>query len=119
MLLIIPDTKLFFEEVGDVAKFTGRFFRQSFKKRLELTEFLRQCFIIGYKSLPLVGLTSFIMGLVLTMQLRPSMVDYGVESQLPAIVGISISGHPGFPHPDPGCFFQTFEWFLCRASINQ
>jgi phospholipid/cholesterol/gamma-HCH transport system permease protein len=46
--------------------------------------------VIGYKSLPLVGLTAFIMGLVLTMQLRPSMVDYGVESQLPAIVGIAI-----------------------------
>ena len=30
------------------------------------------------------------MGLVLTMQLRPSMVDYGVESELPAIVGIAI-----------------------------
>ena len=30
------------------------------------------------------------MGLVLTMQLRPSMVEYGVESQLPAIVGIAI-----------------------------
>ena len=37
-----------------------------------------------------MGLTGFIMGLVLTMQLRPSMVDYGVESQLPAIVGIAI-----------------------------
>jgi phospholipid/cholesterol/gamma-HCH transport system permease protein len=40
--------------------------------------------------LPLVGLTAFILGLVLTMQLRPSMVSYGVESQLPAIVGIAI-----------------------------
>lgn len=30
------------------------------------------------------------MGLVLTMQLRPSLVDYGVESQLPAMVGIAI-----------------------------
>jgi phospholipid/cholesterol/gamma-HCH transport system permease protein len=88
--MIVPGMKLFFEEVGDVAKFTGRFFKQSFKKRLEVTEFLRQCFIIGYKSLPLVGLTAFIMGLVLTMQLRPSMVSYGVESQLPAIVVISI-----------------------------
>lgn len=37
-----------------------------------------------------MGLTGFIMGLVLTMQLRPSMVDYGVESELPAIVGIAI-----------------------------
>ena len=46
--------------------------------------------MIGYKSLPLIGLTGFIMGLVLTLQLRPSMVDYGVESQLPTIVGIAI-----------------------------
>ncbi|MNX78003.1 putative phospholipid ABC transporter permease protein MlaE [compost metagenome] len=30
------------------------------------------------------------MGLVLTMQLRPSLVIYGVESQLPAMVGIAI-----------------------------
>jgi phospholipid/cholesterol/gamma-HCH transport system permease protein len=30
------------------------------------------------------------MGLVLTMQLRPAMLDYGVESQIPAIVGIAI-----------------------------
>ena len=30
------------------------------------------------------------MGLVLTMQLRPSMIDYGVESELPAIVAIAI-----------------------------
>lgn len=82
--------KLFLEEVGDVSAFTARFFRQTFNGRLELREFLRQCYIIGYKSLPLVGLTAFIMGLVLTMQLRPSMISYGVESQLPAIVAISI-----------------------------
>lgn len=82
--------KLFFEEIGDVSRFTARFSKQTFKKRLEVAEFLRQCYIIGYKSLPLVGLTAFIMGLVLTMQLRPSMVRYGVEYQLPAIVAISI-----------------------------
>ncbi len=43
-----------------------------------------------YKSLPLVGLTAFIMGLVLTMQLRPSLIDYGAERELPAMVGIAI-----------------------------
>lgn len=73
-----------------MSRFTGRFFKQWYKPRYELAEFLRQCFVIGYKSLPLVGLTAFIMGLVLTMQLRPSMVDYGVESQIPAIVAIAI-----------------------------
>jgi len=80
----------FLAEGGDLSRFTGRFFKQWFKPRYEMAEFLRQCFVIGYKSLPLVGLTAFILGLVLTMQLHPSMVDYGVESQIPAIVGIAI-----------------------------
>jgi phospholipid/cholesterol/gamma-HCH transport system permease protein len=82
--------KQFLEEAGDLSRFTGKFFAQGFKPRYEWTEFLHQCFVIGYKSLPLVGLTAFILGLVLTMQLRPSMVDYGVESELPAIIGIAI-----------------------------
>jgi len=80
----------FLTEAGDIARFSGRFFRQGFKPRYEFAEFIRQCYIIGYTSLPLVALTAFILGLVLTMQLRPSMVDYGVESELPAIVGIAI-----------------------------
>src|SRR5687768_16243438 len=80
----------FLEEAGDISRFSGRFFRQGFKPHYEFSEIIRQCYIIGYKSLPLIGLTAFIMGLVLTMQLRPSMMDYGVEFQLPAIVGIPI-----------------------------
>jgi len=80
----------FLNETGDISRFTGRFFKQWFKPRYEIAEFFRQCFLIGYRSLPLVGLTAFILGLVLTMQLRPSMVDYGVESQIPAIVAIAI-----------------------------
>ena len=82
--------RLFLQEVGDMARFALRFCKQWFRPRYETGELLRQCYVIGYASLPLIGLTAFIMGLVLTMQLRPSMVDYGVESQLPAIVGIAI-----------------------------
>ena len=36
-----------------------------------------------------VGLTLRV-GLVITMQLRPNMVRYGAESQLPALVGIAM-----------------------------
>ena len=79
----------FFEEAGDLSRFAGRFFHQWFGPQYEVAEFFRQCYVIGYRSLPLIGMTAFIMGLVLTMQLRPSMVDYGVEFQLPAIVGIA------------------------------
>ena len=87
---LTPQIRSFLEEAGDTARFVGRFFRQWLRPRYEFAEFLRQCYIIGYKSLPLVGLTALILGLVLTMQLRPSMLEYGVESQLPAIVGIAI-----------------------------
>ena len=84
---IRPNT--FLAETGELSRFAGRFFSHGFRPRYEFREFIRQCYVIGYKSLPLIGMTAFIMGLVLTMQLRPSMVDYGVEFQLPAIVGIA------------------------------
>src|SRR6476661_9538427 len=80
----------YFREAGAISQFAGRFFQQSIRPRNEWSEFFRQCYLIGYNSFPLIGLTGFIMGLVLTMQLRPSLVDYGVESQLPAMVGIAI-----------------------------
>jgi len=87
----LPQTwQRFLSETGDLSRFTGRFFSQGFKPRYEFTEFFRQCYIIGYKSLPLIGLTGFIMGLVLTMQIRPSLISYGAESELPAMVGIAI-----------------------------
>ncbi|HJW16269.1 MAG TPA: ABC transporter permease [Flavisolibacter sp.] len=80
----------YFKEVGGISQFTSRFFQQIFRSGNEWSEFLRQCYVIGYQSLPLIGLTGFIMGLVLTMQLRPSLIEYGVESQLPAMVGVAI-----------------------------
>jgi phospholipid/cholesterol/gamma-HCH transport system permease protein len=83
-------TRKFLHETGDVSAFAARFFKEIFKPRYEVAEFIRQCFVIGYQSFPLIGLTGFIMGLVLTMQLRPSLIEYGVESQLPAMVGIAI-----------------------------
>lgn len=89
-MLLPLKTARFLQETGETARFVGRFFAEVFRPRYEIAEFVRQCFVIGYKSLPLIGLTGFIMGLVLTMQLRPSMVEYGVESQLPTMVGIAI-----------------------------
>jgi len=80
----------FLDQTGEISRFAGNFFAQSARRRWEWAELVRQCYLIGYNSFPLVGLTGFIMGLVLTMQLRPSLVNYGVESQLPVMVGIAI-----------------------------
>jgi len=90
MLILPAKTRAFLQEIGELSRFTLRFFQEVFRPRYELSELVHQCFVIGYKSLSLVGLTAFIMGLVLTMQLRPSMVHYGVEAQIPAMVGIAI-----------------------------
>ncbi len=82
--------RLFLEETGDIARFTGRFFREAFRPNQELEEFIRQCYWVGYKSLPLVGITAFIMGLVLTIQSRPTLVAFGAESMLPRMVSVSL-----------------------------
>lgn len=87
----IPATMLpFLNESGELTRFTGRFFREMLKPRQEWEEFLRQCFWVGYKSLALVGITAFIMGLVLTIQSRPTLVEFGAESLLPSMVAVSL-----------------------------
>ncbi|MCJ8208346.1 ABC transporter permease [Mucilaginibacter sp. RS28] len=83
-------TREFLNETGGIARFTGQLFSVTSKPPYEVREFLSQCYSIGYRSFSLIGLTGFIMGLVLTMQLRPSLVYYGVESKLPMMVGIAI-----------------------------
>src|SRR5687768_11325151 len=77
-------------EIGDVTRFTGKFFREMMRPRFEFAEFLRQCFYIGYKSLALVAITAFIMGLVITIQSRPTLVEFGAESWLPGMVAVSL-----------------------------
>jgi ABC transport permease subunit len=80
----------FIDEVGGIARFTGRFFRELFRPRQETEEFIRQCFWVGYRSLSLVAITAFIMGLVLTIQSRPTLVEFGAESLLPSMVSVSL-----------------------------
>ncbi len=82
--------KNIFLNAGIVTLFIGRFFREVFKPPFEIKEVLKQCYIIGYRSLPLVAITGFIMGLVLTLQSRPTLVEFGAESWLPGMVALSL-----------------------------
>jgi len=89
--MTIPQrTKAFLSEIGETSRFAGHFLGMGIQSRYEVKEFLTQCYNIGYKSFALVGLTGFIMGLVLTMQLQPALISYGVQSQLPFMVGVAI-----------------------------
>lgn len=80
----------FFLKIYDAAKFVGRFFKEVFKPPYEFSEITRQCYEVGYKSLPLITLTGFITGLVFTKQSRPSLAEFGATSWLPSLVSIAI-----------------------------
>ncbi len=82
--------KTIFEQTGEFSIFTGRFFKELFKLPFQINEFFRQCYAIGYKSMPLVVITGFIMGLVLTIQSRPTLTKFGAESWLPSMVSLSL-----------------------------
>ncbi len=89
-MLLSASIKSFLQETGELASFAGKFFKEGFKPRYEFAEFIRQAYYIGYKSFPLVGLTAFIMGLVITIQSRPTLVEFGAEAWLPKMVSISL-----------------------------
>lgn len=80
----------FFIEVYSITAFAIRFFKEVLKPPYEFGEFMKQSFLIGYKSLPLIAITGFIIGLVLTIQSRPTLAKFGAESWLPAMVAISL-----------------------------
>ncbi len=77
-------------EVASMTQFSGRFFKEAFLPPYEINEFLKQSYLIGNKSLPLVGITAFIMGLVFTMQSQPTLAKFGATSWLPAMVSVAM-----------------------------
>jgi len=87
---LVKSIESIFIEITLLTRFIIQFFKTLFMPPYEFKELLKQCYIVGYKSLPLVGVTGFIMGLVLTIQSRPTLETFGAESWLPAMVAVSI-----------------------------
>lgn len=80
----------FLLEIYGITSFTYRFFKELFTPPYEISETLIQSFLIGFKSLPLISLTAFVMGLVLVLQSRPSLVEFGAGAYVPALAAASI-----------------------------
>lgn len=80
----------FLLDIGNMGQFIARIVRETFSRDFEFKEFLRQCYEIGNKSLPLIALTGAIMGVVLTIQSRPAMAAFGAVTMLPGMVAVSI-----------------------------
>jgi phospholipid/cholesterol/gamma-HCH transport system permease protein len=80
----------YFTSVNRAYRFVGQFFKQVFKRPFHFSEIINQCFEIGLRSLTLITLTGFIIGIVFTKQSRPSLEDFGAASWLPSLIGIAI-----------------------------
>jgi phospholipid/cholesterol/gamma-HCH transport system permease protein len=78
------------EESGNQVEFFFRFTRNIFKNGFEWNEFVRQCYLIGYKSIGIVILTGFILGFVLTLQSLPTLKEFGAQNYVPSMVSISV-----------------------------
>ncbi|MFA5298095.1 MAG: ABC transporter permease [Lutibacter sp.] len=89
-LQIKNSIKNFFTEIGEMSYFAGRFFKEAFTRPFEFKELLRQCYNMGNRSILLVGVTGFILGLVFTLQSRPTLMQFGAQSWMPSMVSISI-----------------------------
>ena len=80
----------YFTGVYNAYLFTSQFFKEVFKPPFHFREIINQCFEIGLKSLALITVTGFIIGIVFTKQSRPSLEDFGASSWLPSLIGIAI-----------------------------
>lgn len=81
--------------VGDVAMFGGRALTTSVVPPYEFKETWRQVFEVGWRSLPLVALSGFAVGVVLSMHTRASLERFGAESMIPAGLAIALVRETG------------------------
>ena len=80
----------FVAQVGSTASFARECFLGIFRLPLETGEVFRQVDELGAKSLPVVGTTGLVTGLILAIQSRPVLARFGAESYVPAMVSISV-----------------------------
>ncbi len=80
----------FFTMIGGLSSFSVRFVKEMFLPPYEIDQIRKHMIELGMKTLPIVGVTGFIIGLVIAMQLSPVLKRFGAEAFLPGSVGISI-----------------------------
>jgi len=80
----------FFSNTWEIFSFSIKYFRNINALPFEIKETFRQFFVLGYKSLGLVSITGFIIGLTLSLQMGPILGKFGAESLIPSMVAVSI-----------------------------
>lgn len=80
----------FFLKIAELTMFAFKNLKEIFKPPYEFNETLKQMYEIGYKSLPLVAVTGFIIGLTLTLQSIPTLSKFGASSLVPSMVALAV-----------------------------
>jgi phospholipid/cholesterol/gamma-HCH transport system permease protein len=80
---------------GDAARFAGRAVLESIRPPFELRETLRQLFELGCRSVPLIAVSGFAIGVVLSMHTRSSLARFGAEALIPAGLAIALVRETG------------------------
>jgi len=78
------------EKIGGLAIFSGRFFKAVFQPPYETKELIKQTYEVGVRSVGLVAIVAIVIGAVLTMQSRPTMIKFGAEAFIPGMVAVSV-----------------------------
>ena len=80
---------------GDAARFAGRVILESLRPPFEPRETGRQLFELGCRSVPLIALSGFAVGVVLSMHTRASLARFGAEALIPAGLAIALVRETG------------------------
>ena len=83
------------EWFGGLSLFTGQVLRDFFRRPFEFTEILKQMFEIGWRSAPLIALSGFAVGAVLSMHTRSTLERFGAESMIPAALAMALVKETG------------------------
>lgn len=81
--------------VGEAALFGARALAQAIRPPFELRETARQIVEVGWRSAPLVAISGFSVGIVLSMHTRASLERFGAEALIPAGLGLALIRETG------------------------
>lgn len=77
---------VFNSAIGQFATFIGKFISSVFHRQFFFSKFIESLYANGFCSIPVVGLTGFFTGSVLTLQLFNSLTMFGLNDTVPYIV---------------------------------
>ena len=112
--VITPGVDAFAIGMSDGASFLKRFFVEALWRPFHVREIIKQCYEVGYRSLPLITLTGFVTGIVFTKQSRPSLI---VKS-LANLLRCRVNRHVSSEQPALDAAFESVQYTQSPQPIS-